>query len=128
MAFCEHCGKEISDYARACPNCGHPTRVATAASGRRTEGTAIASLILGVAGVFFCPLICSILAVIFGRQAKSKIAADQSLEGEGLATAGTVLGWVGIGLSVVAIIVIIIVAAAGGFDTTRIEPLRNVQF
>ncbi len=24
MAFCEHCGRELSDQAIACPNCGHP--------------------------------------------------------------------------------------------------------
>ena len=24
MAYCEHCGRELSDQAIACPNCGHP--------------------------------------------------------------------------------------------------------
>ncbi len=30
MAFCEHCGRELSDQATACPNCGH-ARAATVA-------------------------------------------------------------------------------------------------
>src|SRR5438874_8549821 len=30
MAFCSHCGREISDQAIACPNCGHPNEVRTA--------------------------------------------------------------------------------------------------
>jgi uncharacterized membrane protein YeaQ/YmgE (transglycosylase-associated protein family) len=26
MAFCPHCGKEVSPEAFSCPNCGHPLR------------------------------------------------------------------------------------------------------
>lgn len=31
MAFCENCGKEISDQAVSCPNCGHPRGIAQTA-------------------------------------------------------------------------------------------------
>src|SRR5436309_7667150 len=30
MAFCENCGRELSDQAIACPNCGHPRAPAVA--------------------------------------------------------------------------------------------------
>lgn len=30
MAYCTHCGREISDQAVACPNCGHPNERRTA--------------------------------------------------------------------------------------------------
>ena len=30
MAFCTHCGREISDQAPVCPNCGHPNEGRTA--------------------------------------------------------------------------------------------------
>jgi uncharacterized RDD family membrane protein YckC len=30
MAFCENCGKELSDQAIMCPNCGHPRTAAAA--------------------------------------------------------------------------------------------------
>jgi hypothetical protein len=68
---------------------------------QRTSGYAIASLILGIAGfiVFFVfPIVPSILAVVFGQKARDELRRDSTLGGEGLATAGIVLGWVGIAL------------------------------
>ena len=62
----------------------------------RTNGLAIASLVLGV---LFCTMIGAILAVIFGNLALGQI--DQSYgaqKGRGLAIAGIVLGWIGIAL------------------------------
>ncbi|TML81572.1 MAG: zinc-ribbon domain-containing protein [Actinobacteria bacterium] len=35
MAFCEHCGRELSDQAIACPNCGHPRVPAVAITTRQ---------------------------------------------------------------------------------------------
>src|SRR5262245_47043805 len=54
MAFCEHCGRELSDQAIACPNCGHPRAPAVVITTR--EGTryadwwqrALAALIDGI--------------------------------------------------------------------------------
>ena len=75
---------------------------------RRTEGTAVASLVLGIAGFVVCPLICSVLAIVFGVQAKNKIRQDPSLQGEGMAQAGFILGIISLvlygGLFIVAII------------------------
>ena len=65
---------------------------------QRTSGYAIASLILGIAGFFVFPIVPSILAVVFGRKARDELRRDPTLGGEGLATAGIVLGWVGIAL------------------------------
>ena len=80
---------------------------------RRTEGTAVASLVLGIAGFLpICPLICSVLAIIFGVQAKNKIRQDPSLQGAGMAQAGFILGIIGAAIVGIAIIVIIIAAAA----------------
>ena|SRR5438874_13035663 len=75
---------------------------------RRTEGTATASLVLGIVGIIACPIICSVLAIIFGVQAKNKIRQDPSLQGEGMAQAGFILGIISLvlygGLFIVAII------------------------
>lgn len=119
MAFCENCGQEMSDQATACPKCGHPARATggAVAMGRRNEGSATASLVLGIAGLVVCPLVCSVLAVIFGNQAKRKIASDPSLDGEGMAKAGVILGWVGIGLAILGVIVIVISVAAANRGT-----------
>jgi hypothetical protein len=118
MAFCAFCGKEISDRAPVCPNCGHPQSAvpgAVAGVARRTESNAIASLILGIASFVVCPLIPAILAVVFGNKAKEIIARDPSLDGEGMAKAGVILGWVNIGLWGALVLLFIVLAAFGGF-------------
>ena len=78
---------------------------------RRTEGLAVASLVLGIGGFVVCPLICSVLAVIFGLQAKTKIRQDPSLQGEGMAQAGFILGIIGLVLYGILLIAGIILAA-----------------
>jgi uncharacterized membrane protein YvbJ len=108
MAYCENCGNDISDQAYACPKCGHPRASrgpAGATAARRTEGTAIASLVLGILGIVMCPLILSIAAIVLGSQAKAKIAAERGLEGEQLAKAGIVLGWIGVAWGVLVMLV-----------------------
>ena len=64
---------------------------------QRTNGMAVASLVLGV---LFCFVVTGILAVIFGNVALNRIDASRGAEkGRGLAIAGIVLGWIGIGLT-----------------------------
>jgi hypothetical protein len=115
MAYCAYCGHQVSDMARSCPSCGHPTGASPAPSYQqaKTEGLAVASLVLGLAGFFVCPLICSIIAVIVGYQARRKLQEDPTLEGEGLAKAGIILGWVGTAIGVIVIAGIIIAVVAG---------------
>lgn len=68
-----------------------------------TSNTAIISLIMGILGLTLLPFIGSIVAVILGPMARREIqASGGSLSGEGLATAGTVLGVIGIALAVLA--------------------------
>lgn len=62
---------------------------------------AILSLVAGILGFTFLPLLGSIVAVITGPMAKKEIAESAgTLGGEGLAQAGIIMGWIGIGLSV----------------------------
>lgn len=69
---------------------------------RTTSSMALISLIAGLLGLTFFPLIGSIVAVITGPMAKKEIRENPTtLEGEGMATAGLALGWIGIGLSVI---------------------------
>jgi Domain of unknown function (DUF4190) len=80
----------------------------------KTNGLAIASLILGIVWLYW---IGSILALIFGYMAKKQIDESGGREtGRGMAVAGIVLGWVGIGFVIIAIIVVAIGASNGGFD------------
>lgn len=118
MAFCSNCGTELSDQAPACPKCGHPRYAQPA---RRTEGTAIIALVLGILGIISCPVVLSIPAVIVGNQAKARMAQDPTLEGEGMARAAVILGWIGIGLGALGIVFAILAFAigvsTGGSDT-----------
>ncbi|MGY1637052.1 DUF4190 domain-containing protein [Geodermatophilus sp. SYSU D00742] len=61
---------------------------------QRTNGLAIASMVLGILWLYW---IGSVLALVFGYVAKSQIR-ERREGGAGMATAGIVLGWVGIGI------------------------------
>lgn len=82
---------------------------------------AIVSLIAGICGLTIFPFIGSIVAVITGSMAKKEIVNSRgALSGEGLAKAGIILGWIGIGLGVlgfciaaVAVIIPFILVAFG---------------
>ena len=77
-----------------------------------TNKKAIFSLVTGILGLFCCPIILSVAAIILSRQAKSEIAGRGG-GGEGLATAGFVLGIVGL---VLGAIQLILIATGNGFD------------
>ena len=73
---------------------------------QRTSGYAIASLVLGVAGFFGFPIVAAILAIVFGHKARKEIRGGMA-SGDGLATAGIILGWVGIVMSGIALLLVI---------------------
>jgi hypothetical protein len=58
-----------------------------------------------VLGILWLYWIGSILAVIFGHVALSQIQKDPSIQGRGMAVAGVVLGWVGLGVLLIVLIV-----------------------
>ncbi len=70
---------------------------------KQTSALAIVSLVLGVLSVVLClGMLTGLPAVICGHLAKGRIRrAAGALEGAGLALAGLILGYVGIGLTVV---------------------------
>jgi uncharacterized membrane protein len=82
------------------------------ASAGETSGKAIASLVLGIGGFVIFPVVLSILAIVFGRSAKREIAERPGLGGAGLATAGIVLGWIGVALTVIAVLFVVLLVAA----------------
>ncbi len=63
---------------------------------------ALVSLIAAICGFTVFPVIGSIVAVVTGHMAKAEIArSGGTMTGSGAATWGLVLGYVGVGLSVV---------------------------
>ncbi len=127
---CGRCGATITPGAKFCPACGSPAAQTSPAalpgyeppsavlsSGAPmsppapmpavTNGLAIASLVLGILWVMW---IASLLALIFGYVALGQIRESGGTQGgRGLAIAGIVLGWVGVGF-----LLLFIVAAALG--------------
>jgi hypothetical protein len=67
-------------------------------SASQTPGKATASLVLGILGLILpVPVVLNVLAIVFGNGAKREIdGSGGGLGGRGLATAGAVLGWVGL--------------------------------
>lgn len=59
-----------------------------------------------VLGIIWLYWLGSILALIFGYIAKSQIR-EQHQSGSGMATAGIVLGWIGVGTFVITVLVVI---------------------
>lgn len=67
-----------------------------------------------VLGILWLYWIGSILALVFGYVAKSQIAKTNGTQGGGgMATAGIVLGWIGVGILTLIIVIAVLGAAAG---------------
>jgi hypothetical protein len=84
---------------------------------RPTNGMAIAAMVCGIVGVC-SPL--GILALIFGNVAKRQIR-ETGEQGDGFATAGIVLGWIGVGATIVLIIYYIVMFAFVGAAVNELE-------
>jgi Domain of unknown function (DUF4190) len=85
----------------------------------KTNGLAIASLVLGIAQIFLC-IIGGILALVFGYIARRQIDESGGTQGgRGMAIAGIILGWIGIGLGIAYIVVIIIAVIVSDDDNNR---------
>lgn len=82
-----------------------------------TSSLAIISLIAGILGLSLFPILGSVVAVITGPMARREIReSGGTLGGDGLATAGLVLGWIGIGLTVIGLCgVFVVIPACIGF-------------
>lgn len=108
-------GHTCPDNVSFCPICGtnsfrpsittHPV-FAPRVPVSTTNGLAIASLVLGILWVYW---IGSVLALIFGLVARKQIK-ERGQDGQGMATAGIVLGAIGIATFVIFVIIIITAA------------------
>jgi hypothetical protein len=72
----------------------------------KTNGLAIASLVLGILWLYW---VGSVLALIFGYVSKRQIDDSNGMQtGRGLAIAGIVLGWIGVAVLVILLIALLI--------------------
>jgi hypothetical protein len=75
---------------------------------RTTSGTAIVSLVFGVLCWISVPFVGAVIAVICGHAARGEIrrAPPGSVEGDGMAVAGLVLGYVHLALCLLVIMIL----------------------
>lgn len=103
-------------YAQAYPQQGYAGTVAPA-----NNTLALVSMISGIAAFVVVPFIGSIVAIITGHMAKKQISQTGE-GGSGMATAGLILGYVGIAFVVLAVVAWIalmgLAASTGGFEFT----------
>jgi type IV pilus assembly protein PilA len=117
--FCSRCGHNNPEGNQFCGRCGQSLIAGAVASSMpqtpvmpdpdaRTDGKAVASLILGIGGLTFFSIFAGIPAVILGHMSRSRIKQSMGkLKGEGMALAGLIMGYI----SFLAIPFILIIAA-----------------
>jgi hypothetical protein len=140
---CQQCGWPTPAADPLCRNCGADARVGAGAppppgvrpaaggpAGLRpytpvaapsTNGMAVASLVLGILWIYW---IGSVLALIFGYIARQQIEQHQGMQGgRGMATAGIVLGWIGVGFLVLFVLLFVLgMATSPTYDALRLLP------
>ena len=76
---------------------------------RQTSTLAVVSLVFGILGWTLLPFLGSLVAVVCGHMARKEIRlAPDRLEGDGLAVAGLVLGYLAIAMTVLAVIAVVL--------------------
>lgn len=120
MKTCPKCGLSMSNESRFCSACGADTVSAATAVTQTvtpsaptigidvpTSGKAVASMILGICSFFFS-ILTGVPAIVLGHLAKTEIRRSGGrLQGEGMALAGLILGY----LSAAFIPIVLIIAA-----------------
>lgn len=120
MKTCPKCGLSMGEDSRFCSACGADTVAGATASAPTivppaplisaeapTSGKALASMILGICSFFFS-ILTGVPAIVLGHLAKTEIRkSGGQLQGDGMALAGLILGY----LSAAFIPVVLIIAA-----------------
>jgi hypothetical protein len=78
----------------------------------RTSTMAVISMIFGILSYVFLPGVGAIVAVICGHAARAEIrrAPPGTIDGDGMALAGLILGWIQIALAIITIGFMILLA------------------
>ena len=106
------------------PENTNPVNLPPLPYGKKDSVLAIVSLVSGLVGWTFIPVVGAIAAVITGHLAKKEIRdSGGALSGDGMALAGLILGYVQLGLILLALVVLVVAIFAfvpvmdNGFNT-----------
>jgi uncharacterized membrane protein len=135
MKICPICNQQIQDAALRCrycknwlvgPDLGGEAYLAAFAKYPATSGMAIASMVLGILWIYW---IGSIVALVLGYLALREIRQNpQRIEGKGMATAGIVLGWVGIATLFLAVLMGIYIWQEDRNNHSTPKPVRAAVY
>lgn len=81
-----------------------------------SNGKATAALVLGICGLIVCPVICSVLALVLGYQARNEIDRGGGQSNRSSAVTGIVLGWVGLAVGLLLIILLVLLGVEGSVE------------
>lgn len=110
LTSCPTCRAPIMIGALFCPKCKAILSPDGLYHGTKANAPgAVAALVYGLVGLVFCQIILGPVAIAKASSAKKAMADDPTLGGDGLATAGMVLGIVDI-----VVFVIVLMARMGG--------------
>ena len=77
---------------------------------RQTSALAVISLVTGILGVFPAPFLASVVAGVTGHLARAEIRrAPERFEGDGMALAGLVLGYLMIAIALAGVALVFLV-------------------
>lgn len=101
--YCTKCGSPNDDNSWKCVSCREVLRQTAQPPvyAPPTSGKAIGSLVCSLLGLSMCPLIGQIIGIVLGYQAKKEIQdSGGRIGGDGIAKAGLIIGWIGLGLNI----------------------------
>jgi len=85
----------------------------------RTSTLAVVSLVAGILGWSLLPLLGTVAAIITGHMARKEIRnSNGALDGDGMALAGLVLGWVSAAVWLLGVIVLFVFLGGLAFLAT----------
>lgn len=95
--FCTGCGNQVLQDTQICDFCNAILTPDGIYSGPQVNAPgAVASLVYGLIGMLFCGVIFGTLAIVKSREARAAIAFNPRYSGGGMATAGLILGILGL--------------------------------
>ena len=97
MTACPHCKRPMPEHAKFCTYCKKaPTPDGLYHGPKKNAPGAAASLVYGILSLFICGVIFGFIALSKSASASKAMARDPTLGGGGMATAGKVLGIIGL--------------------------------